>query len=398
MHASYPLCLFAALVSLSITSIPATSLSAADLEVVAGVEHQPFVAATERLIEALNYVGAPLSEEDRAALDEAFAETDTRQSVMAIQRVIDRHCIAQVTINAESRVSAIEGPGPKELVQQGWRACLLKVHNQAAITPELVIESPQSAPVYQRGSGPRESPQSTDDLVTSAEAALRFLDIERFTKPPMRAALSGLEVEYVIVLLYSRDVGRREATLSFNVGQGTQDLGFRGEVPILFHCAPAVEVGLGVYDHDGTTTTAAFVIRDSEGRVYPNPARRLAPDFFFHEQIYRADGESVFLPPGDYTVAVSRGPEYLVEHANITVPDGVVSHREEFHLTRWVFPRLTGLVLGRPPRSRGRVRSLRQSDRRGRPWRHDAAHSGRRPQRRLRAELGALLVHAEAVF
>jgi hypothetical protein len=28
--------------------------------------------------------------------------------------------------------------------------------------------------------------------------------------------------------------GKREATLAFDAGQGTQDLGFRAEVPVLF--------------------------------------------------------------------------------------------------------------------------------------------------------------------
>ena len=143
-------------------------------------------------------------------------------------------------------------------------------------------------------------------------------------------------MEYRILQLYSRDAGRREATLVFNVGQGTQDLGFRSEVPILFHAAPSVEVVLGVKDIDGTPTMAAFTIKDSHGHVYPNPARRLAPDFFFHNQIYRADGESVHLPPGEYTVEVTRGPEYHVDTHPLTVESGVVSQAVEFPLRRWI--------------------------------------------------------------
>ena len=33
--------------------------------------------------------------------------------------------------------------------------------------------------------------------------------------------------------------GKREATVGFDIGQGTQDLGFRAEVPILFTVRPA---------------------------------------------------------------------------------------------------------------------------------------------------------------
>jgi hypothetical protein len=147
--------------------------------------------------------------------------------------------------------------------------------------------------------------------------------------------LSGLPLEYRMIELYSRDVGRREAKLVFDVGQGTQDLGFRNEVNLLFHCEPAVEVTLEILDENGKPTTAHFVIRDAKGRVYPSMARRLAPDFFFHEQIYRHSGESVMLPPGKYQVVYGRGPEYRVLQTTFDVPASV-SHKERIQLARWI--------------------------------------------------------------
>jgi hypothetical protein len=123
--------------------------------------------------------------------------------------------------------------------------------------------------------------------------------------------------------------------LSFNVGQGTQDLGFRNQVPILFHCAPAVTVTFEILDFDAAPTTAALTIRDRFGRVYPSPGRRLAPDFFFHHQVYRHHGESVLLPPGTYTVEYSRGPEYRISTASITVPE-TSTHGESIQLDRWI--------------------------------------------------------------
>ena len=51
----------------------------------------------------------------------------------------------------------------------------------------------------------------------------------------------------------------------FDVGQGTQDLGFRNEVNMLFDCEPAVEVTLDVLDDDGQPTTGQFVFRDAQG-------------------------------------------------------------------------------------------------------------------------------------
>jgi len=312
------------------------AIGADALPLVVDVEQQPLVSATGRLIEALDYVGAPLSQEDAQALDTAMKLEDGGESIRAIQKVLDPHCVAGVHINAESRVSVVEGPCKKELTQQGWRTFLVKVHNEAGITAELAAESPNAAPLYMRGKGSRERPQTTEKLVPPGEVGQRFLDIVMFNKQPLKPALSGLSLEYRIIQLYSRDVGQREAKLGFNVGQGTQDLGFRNSVPILFHSAPSVEVVLGIKDVDGEPTTAAFVIRDKLGRVYPNPARRLAPDFFFHNQIYRADGESVHLTPGEYTFEVSRGPEYLKQTSTITVKEGGVSQREEFQLKRWV--------------------------------------------------------------
>ena len=90
----------------------------------------------------------------------------------------------------------------------------------------------------------------------------RFLQVEMIAAPPMTAELSGLRVEYAIALIYSSEAGRREATIAFDVGEGTQDLGFRAEVPVLFEVRPAVAVKLRVLDHDGTPTTGRFMFLD----------------------------------------------------------------------------------------------------------------------------------------
>ena len=318
---------------------------AQELTTVTAVEKQPLVSATQRLVDALTYVGSPLSASETQALESAYVEASDVDSVKAIQRVLDAHCLAEVHINAESRVKVAEGPVKKELVQQGWRSFLIKVRNEAGINPQLVAESPNAAPVYQRGRGARQKPMTDDKLVSLSDVGPRFLDLAMFDKQPLKPRLSGLGLEYRIIQLYSRDVGRREATLSFNVGQGTQDLGFRNEVPILFKSVPSVEVVLGVRDFDGQATSAAFVVRDTQGRVYPNPARRLAPDFFFHNQVYRADGESIHLPPGDYTITISRGPEYHEETRQVTVAN-TVSQRVNFQLRRWTHPAKRGWFSG----------------------------------------------------
>ena len=305
--------------------------SADELSLVTEVEFQPLASATERLIEALDYLGSPLSEDDLSAIEKALVSENHTQAVADIQKILDLHCLAGVNINPESRVKVKEGPVNKELMQQGWRTFLVKVHNEAGVTAPLAAESENAAPLYKRSSG-SPAPEMT---VPKSDIPHRFLDIDIYSNPPLKASLSGLALEYRIVQLYSRDAGKREAKLGFNVGQGTQDIGFRSEVPILFDCLPAVEVTLEVLDFDGKPTTASFIIRDELNRVYPSRGRRLAPDFFFHNQIYRHSGESVLLPPGKYTVEYTRGPEYKVKTQAITVPNAE-THQETFHLERWI--------------------------------------------------------------
>ena len=137
-----------------------------------------------------------------------MADTDANRSVRTIQAILDPYCLFAVTINPESRVSVVEGPAPKELVQQGWRTFLVKVLNQAGITPELKPESPNAAPLYMQGHGERQHPLQTEKLVPPGEVSQRFLDIVMDNKQPLKRQLSGLGLEYRIVMLYTRDAGK----------------------------------------------------------------------------------------------------------------------------------------------------------------------------------------------
>ncbi len=298
------------------------------------VEPQPLAAATERLIEAMNFAGAPIAESDIAAIQSAIQQNNSELVVERIQERLDAYCVAGVRINDESRVTVEAGPADKVLVQQGWRTFLVKVHNEAGITPQLRANSPNAAPQYRRSTGAK-SP--TLDI-TMADVADRWLDIVTVDGRPLNPKLSGLPLEYRIIQLYSRDAGAREASLAFDVGQGTQDIGFRNEVAILFDCSPATEVTLRVKDYNGEPTSCAFVIKDDKGRVYPNPARRLAPDFFFHDQVYRADGEMVILPPREFEITVSRGPEYHPQTKSLRIGPDDREAEIAFDLERWIHP------------------------------------------------------------
>jgi hypothetical protein len=295
------------------------------LPVVRHVARQPLAAAARALTRTLDALGTPLAASTRAALDAAYREADDAQAVGAIQAALDPHCLVAVDVNPESRVKAVAGPAKPELVEVGWRTFLLKVTNAAGVTAPLDIRSPQAAPLH--GAPPD-------------EIGDRWLALSAVGAP----TLSGLEVEYRVVQLYSRDAGRRAATLAFDVGQGTQDLGFRGEVPILFTARPATDVTFRITDTDGTPATASLLIRDAHGHIVPSQLKRLAPDFLFQRQVYRADGERLRLAPGAYTVEATRGPEYLPVVVNATVGDtpAVVS----VALRRWIDMKTLGYWSG----------------------------------------------------
>ncbi len=301
-----------------------------ELPLVTTAARQPLEAQVKRVVQALDEVlGAPLPAEVKTQLGAAYEMDDGAQASRAIQAALDPLCLAFVHINPESRVKVEAGSAERELVQHGWRTFLVKVHNEGGVTAPMRVLSP-NAPVPS-GSSNHPAP----DVPENPNTRDQWLAIDVVNRQPLNARLSGLSLEYRVVALYSRDEGDREAKLAFDVGQGTQDLGFRNEVNLLFSAAPAVPVTLEVVDENNKPTTAAFEFRDKLGRVYPSRTRRLAPDFFFQDQVYRHHGESVLLPPGEYSVVCRRGPEYTPVTKQITVPEGD-SHKESFQLKRWI--------------------------------------------------------------
>src|SRR5262249_26887 len=114
---------------------------------------------------------------------------------------------------------------------------------------------------------------------------------------------------------------------------------------ILFSVAPSRDIQLRVLDENTQRTMPSFVFRDHLGRIYPNPAKRLAPDFFFQPQVYRADGEWISLPTGSYTVTITEGPEYIAEPGNFTVDVNRPSDLS-FQLRRWIDPSKYGWFSG----------------------------------------------------
>jgi hypothetical protein len=302
-----------------------------ELPIVTKLEFQPFSAQVARVVQSLELVGEPIGGQDGAALKKILENgSGGQKEIEALQAILDKYCLAGVNINPESRVKVQQGQAKAELAEQGWRVFLVKVHNEAGVTAVLAVDSPNMGQLANASAG---------------VVGRRWMDIAMFNKQPMRIHLSGLELEYRIIQLYSRDAGRREGKLMFDVGQGSQDLGFRNEVDILFTAAPSAKVTFRVLDFDDKPTTAGFLIRDEKQRVYPSQTKRLGGDFFFHPQVYRADGETVALPPGNYTVEYSRGPEYRKRMQKIKIEDRNPKTLT-FRLERWIDPAKMGWYSG----------------------------------------------------
>ena len=306
-----------------------------------GVALQPLAQQVRQLEEALRFLGQPLLAADAQRINRAIGRPDEAAAVAELEKVLDQYALVIVTINAESRVKVEVGPAKPELEQEGTRLFLVKVINGAGVTAKLQVQSENSGDVYTRS----DSSAEPEKKLTPEDAKQRWAEISLYDQNPMSERLSGLRLEYRIVSIYSRDAGERSAKLSFNVGQGTQDIGFRNEATVLFKILPASKLRLGVLDENKLPTIAAFTIRDAQGRIYPNPSKRLAPDFFFQPQVYRHNGESVALANGGYAVTCTLGPEYLPQTRQVEM-SAREDNRVEFQMQRWIDPARYGWYSG----------------------------------------------------
>ncbi len=347
------------------TSHPAAADSS--LSIVENIDPQPLLAQALRLQEALAFLGSALSPADRQHLQQLQRQAQTPATAVQIQQLLDPYCLAMVEINPEARVKVIRGPAKASLIQGGWSSFLVKVHNEAGVTARLEPTSAHALPaLHISSSAARTLPENK---LSKGQVQHRFLELQLYRNRPLLPSLSGFALEYAVLQVYSKDAGQREADLGFHIGQGTQDIGFRNSIPVLFSIRPAVKVVLDIKDEDGTPAMASFTVTDGINRVrdsaaqtdyrltlaqenyqvfskaltgiYPLPSRRVAaydeyPDFFFQPQVYRQDGEHIMLAPGRYTISFTRGPEYLTQTKELVIKEGVDTVRASFRLQRWI--------------------------------------------------------------
>ena len=357
-------------------------------------ELQPLVAQVKRLADAMAYLGEPFSEAERQRLDAAANLGDGPRAIDEIQRILDPRCLLAVRINPESRISVERGAAPAHLVEHGWRAYLVKVRNEAGVTGALVAESPQARPVYRRGTGLSMVPRS----VLPADVADRWLALDMFADKPLEPQLSGLDLEYRIVLLYSRDRGKREAQIGALLGPATQDIGFRNRVAVLFDIAPSHDVTCRVRDEKGLPAVASFVIRGPRQARVPGAIE--------------AAGAGFLLPGPDLSRRRRDRPASIGSvHGDVWPRARIHARDAHHHHRRLLREPITGLhaaaldrsararmVFRRSSHPRRRLQPLREPDRGRAAGGHDAARPRRSAQRRRGAELGTELLSPAPVL
>ena len=235
------------------------------LPIITKVDPQPLIAQAIRVSEALDFIGNALPKSVSEELIDLQASAHDTAAIKRVQELLDPYCLAYVDINPESRVKVNQGPARPELIQEGWKTYLVKVHNQANITAVLEPESPNSLPVLHGSTGAHR--MKPEHAISEGEIANQFVEMAIYKNRPMKANMSGLEVEYFVLQLYTKSTGKREVKLGFNVGQGSQDIGFRNTIDLLFNIQPAVKVIFDVKDADGSPAMASFTITDGIERI-----------------------------------------------------------------------------------------------------------------------------------
>ena len=205
----------AILFTIFLTLLGTTSLYADSLPLVTEASWTTEKAHFNSLLTVLRKKTNLLNSKQSARLDRILKQKPDR-ALEEVQKLLDARCLLGVKINPESRVKVQRGTAQASLTLKKPSFFLIKVENNAGITASLQVQGEQL--------------RAAKKPIT----AQRWLEAKIVHPKPLQANLSGIPCEYLLLQLTPHQSGKREATLKLDAGQGTQDLGFRAEVPILF--------------------------------------------------------------------------------------------------------------------------------------------------------------------
>src|SRR2546428_6431807 len=121
--------LFRAIALCAVLLPPAMLCRAAELEAVVPVAAQPLSANVTRLVEALDFLGAPLPADVRTSLAEAARKPDA----VRLQEVLDEYALFITELNPESRVKVRRGRAKAALQQGGYVPIVIKIVNLSTV-------------------------------------------------------------------------------------------------------------------------------------------------------------------------------------------------------------------------------------------------------------------------
>jgi hypothetical protein len=224
------------------------------------VTAQPYFASVLRAVEKLKLLGQPLSAEAYERLA-TLAKSGSSTALIDADSLLAPYTLAHLVVDADGRVKATAGLAPRNLVEQGWKAFLIRVENPHRLEDDL------EALVGWRRWGARQfnleqRPALLDTINPAPIVESLWLELKLEEKPQ----LSGFEIEYRVIELCSRDRGKRQTRLSFGVGRGGSYPHKQAEWNLIntqglelgFTCAPSHNVTVRVADADGRTCVAAI--------------------------------------------------------------------------------------------------------------------------------------------
>lgn len=159
-----------------------------------------------QIISALTALNQPLNPESVEALKLAIRDTDTG----AIHKTLEDQCLLVVSINPEGRVKLGRGPAKASLWAGKKHYALVRIENHSGGQQRLTVRT------------------------AYAGADKNPFTVEFVNQGKLTPDLIGLPVEYRIMAITTSATGKHELSVTVEAGTGTQELGFRGEAPVLF--------------------------------------------------------------------------------------------------------------------------------------------------------------------
>ena len=150
--------------------------------------------------------GQPWNPTRRQAVSEALGQG----RYVTTHELLTPEVMLTIVINPEGRVKLDRGTATPTTRLGQPALALVRIENHSG--------GQQQLEVWSRYVGGRANPFT-----------LRLPRVE-----PFGPELRGWPIEYRLLEITPQRAGRHELTIGFNAGQGSQDLGFRGEAPVLF--------------------------------------------------------------------------------------------------------------------------------------------------------------------